>query len=168
MSLLVVPSARWSIRLSVAHWGVDAAAMAPGVNGRVLFHVGKQERCDDGAAGVFRDIGTSSWRDMAASPARHNVESFPSPPSGASNTPLRLFSDYWQPLTCAISSSELGGSAFGKPVLGAGTLQGRNSSVGISSSSVGWPGSYSGPLNANGPEGNIPNGRSEVASYGRR
>ena len=168
MSLLAQIAASRSIGPVRAPWQVDVAALGPGDDGLIRLHVGKQDHGDDGAAGVFRDIGTSSWRDMAASPARHNVESFPSPPSGASNTPLPLFSDYWPPLTCAISSSELGGSAFGKPVLGAGTLQGRNSSVGISSSSVGWPGSYSGPLNANGPEGNIPNGRSEVAPYGGR
>ena len=40
-SLLVATSASRSIRLSVAHWGVDVAAPGPGNNGRVLFHVSK-------------------------------------------------------------------------------------------------------------------------------
>ena len=86
-------AARQSIRLSVAHWGVDAAALGLGDDGRTLLHVGKQQRGDDEAAGVSQGIGMSSRRDLAASQVRHNGEGFSNPSSRASGCRLPLFSD---------------------------------------------------------------------------
>ena len=53
-----------------APYGVDVAVLGLGINGRVRLHIGKQEHGDDEEAGVSRDIGTFSRRDMAASQAR--------------------------------------------------------------------------------------------------
>ena len=41
-----------------------------GDNGRVRLHIGKQEHGDDEEAGVSRDIGMFSRRDMVVSQAR--------------------------------------------------------------------------------------------------
>ena len=79
-----------SIRLAVAHWGVDVALLGPGDNGRVLLHVGKRQSGDNGAAGVSQDIGMLSRRDVAASQVRRKGEGFSNPPSRASGCRLPL------------------------------------------------------------------------------
>ena len=61
MSLLVVPSARWSIRLSVAHWGVDAATLGPSDDGRLLLHVGKQQSGRRNLSGYRRRLRGKAW-----------------------------------------------------------------------------------------------------------
>ena len=80
MSLLVVLLARWSIRLSVAHWGVDAATLGPSDDGRLLLHVGKQERGDDDEAGIFQDMDDACAERHGRVPVRRNGEVFSSRP----------------------------------------------------------------------------------------
>ena len=65
-----------------------------GDNGRVWLHIGKQEHGDDEEAGVSRDIGMFSRRDLAASQARRYWEGFSTRPSSASRYRWPLFSDY--------------------------------------------------------------------------
>ena len=72
---------------------LDVAAPGRGDNGRGLLHVSKQDHGDDGAAGVSRDIGMFSRRDMAASQARRYWEGFSTRPSSASRYRWPLFSD---------------------------------------------------------------------------
>ena len=64
-----------------------------GDNGRVRLQIGKQEHGDDAEAGVSRDIGMFSRRDMAASQARRYSEGFSTQPSSASRYRWPLFSD---------------------------------------------------------------------------
>ena len=69
---------------------VDVAAPGLGDNGRVGLHVGKQQRRDDEAAGVSRDIGASSWREVAAAQVRRNGDGFSNPPARALGCRLPL------------------------------------------------------------------------------
>ena len=59
---------------------LDVAALGLGDDGRTLLHVGKQERCDDGATEISRDIGDACAERHGRVPVRRNGEVFSSRP----------------------------------------------------------------------------------------